>query len=161
MLVQGPTVMPEYWRNPEATGETFHADGWLRTGDAGTIDGDGVLRIVDRLKHVIIVGSCNVYPADVEAVLADCPQIAEAAVIGRPDDEHGEVPVAFVALTEPGVLSAEDVMGLFDGQLARVQAPAGRALRRRAAAQRDRQGRRPTSCAAACRPRAATAPTSR
>ena len=60
VLVQGPTVMPEYWRNPEATGEAFHEDGWLRTGDAGCLDDEGMLSIVDRIKEVIIVGSCNV-----------------------------------------------------------------------------------------------------
>jgi fatty-acyl-CoA synthase len=123
VLVQGPTVMPEYWRNPEATAETFHEDGWLRTGDVGTLDDEGVLRIVGRIKEVIIVGSCNVFPADVEAVLDDCPEIAEAAVIGRPDDEQGEVPVAFVVLDKPGAMSADDVKGLFDERLAAYKHP--------------------------------------
>ncbi len=121
--MQGPTVMPEYWRNPEATREMFHADGWLRTGDAGCLDAEGMLTIVDRLKEIIIVGSCNVYPADVQAVLDDCPQIAEAAVIGRPDDELGEVPVAFVVLREPETMSAGDVKALFHGQLADYKHP--------------------------------------
>jgi fatty-acyl-CoA synthase len=123
VLVQGPTVMPEYWRNPEATSEVFHDDGWLRTGDAGCFDAEGMLSIVDRLKEVIIVGSCNVYPADVEAVLADCPEIAESAVIGRPDDELGEVPVAFVVLRQPGAMSAGDVKALFEGRLAAYKHP--------------------------------------
>ena len=140
VLVQGPTVMPEYWRNPEATRETFHADGWLRTGDAGCFDDEGMLSIVDRIKEVIIVGSCNVYPADVESVLDDCPQIAEAAVVGRPDDELGEVPVAFVVLREPDAMSADDVKAPVRRPARRVQAPAGRGLHRRAAAQPDRQG---------------------
>lgn len=83
VLVQGPTVMPEYWRNPDATREAFHDEGWLRTGDAGFLDEEGVLSIVGRLDDVIIVGSCNVFPADVEAVLAGCPQIAQSAVVGR------------------------------------------------------------------------------
>ena len=123
VLVQGPTVMPEYWRNPEATREVFHDDGWLRTGDAGRFDAEGMLSIVDRLKEVIIVGSCNVYPADVESVLADCPEIAESAVVGRPDDELGEVPVAFVVLREPGAMSADDVKALFEGRLAAYKHP--------------------------------------
>ncbi len=123
VLVQGPTVMPEYWRSPEATRETFHADGWLRTGDAGVFDDEGMLSIVDRIKEVIIVGSCNVYPADVEAVLADCPQIAESAVVGRPDDELGEVPVAFVVLQEEDTMSAGDVKALFEGRLAEYKHP--------------------------------------
>ena len=123
VLIQGPTVMPGYWRNDEATAEAFHDGGWLRTGDAGRVDREGVLTIVDRLKEVIIVGSCNVYPADVEAVLADCPQIAESAVVGRSDDELGEVPVAIVVLREPGALSAGDVKGLFEGRLAAYKHP--------------------------------------
>jgi fatty-acyl-CoA synthase len=123
VLIQGPTVMPEYWQNPEATTEAFHDDGWLRTGDAGCIDDEGMLSIVDRIKDVIIVGSCNVYPADIESVLADCPQIAEAAVIGRPDDELGEVAVAFVVLKEDGALSADEVKALFEDRLAAYKHP--------------------------------------
>ena len=123
VLVSGPTVMPGYWRNPAATSEAFFDGGWLRTGDAGRLDAEGVLTIVDRLTEVIIVGSCNVYPADVESVLADCPQIAESAVVGRPDDELGEVPVAFVVLREPGAMSADDVKALFEGRLAAYKHP--------------------------------------
>lgn len=123
VLVQGPTVMPEYWRNPEATREAFHAGGWLRTGDAGVLDDEGMLTIVDRIKEVIIVGSCNVYPADIEAVLASCGDIAESAVVGRPDDELGEVPVAFVVLREEGSMSAPQIRALFDGELADYKHP--------------------------------------
>ena len=123
VLVHGPTVMPEYWRNAEATAEAFHDGGWLRTGDVGQLDGDGMLSIVGRIKEVIIVGSCNVYPADVESVLASCPEVAEAAVIGRPDDELGEVPVAFVVLQQAETMSADDVKGLFAGQLAEYKHP--------------------------------------
>jgi fatty-acyl-CoA synthase len=123
VLVQGPTVMPEYWRNPEATREVFHPDGWLRTGDAGRLDAEGMLTIVDRLKEVIIVGSCNVFPADVESVLADCPEIAESAVVGRPDAELGEVPVAFVVLRRPGAMGDGDVKALFEGRLAAYKHP--------------------------------------
>ncbi len=123
VLVRGPTVMPEYWRNAQATSGAFHEDGWLRTGDAGFLDDEGVLSIVDRIKDVIIVGSCNVWPADIVAVLERCPQITEAAAVGRPDDELGEVPVAFVVLEEPGALSADDVKGLFEDRLATYKHP--------------------------------------
>jgi fatty-acyl-CoA synthase len=123
VLVQGPTVMPEYWQNPEATSQAFHDDGWLRTGDVGRLDGEGMLSIVGRVKEVIIVGSCNVYPADVESVLASCPQIAESAVIGRPDDDLGEVPVAFVVLRKTETMSADDVRELFAGRLADYKHP--------------------------------------
>ena len=115
--------MREYWRNPEATSRAFHEDGWFRSGDAGLLDEEGMLSIVDRLKNVIIVGSCNVWPADVESVLADCSQISEAAVIGRRDDELGEVPVAFVVLQEDGAIAAEDVLALFEGRLAAYKHP--------------------------------------
>ncbi len=123
VLVQGPGVMAGYWRNAEATEQAFHDGGWFRTGDAGVLGDEGMLSIAGRLKEVIIVGSCNVYPADVEAVLADCPQIAEAAVVGRRDERLGEVPVAFVVLNEPGAMSAGEVKGLFDGELAAYKHP--------------------------------------
>ncbi len=117
--LRGPTVMEGYWRNPDATAAVMRG-GWIRTGDVGRIDEDGRLRIVGRLKDVIIVGSSNVHPADVEAVLSECDTIREAAVVGRPDDELGEVPVAFVVTEE---LSAADVLALFDGRLADYKHP--------------------------------------
>ena len=89
------SVMQGYWENPQATREAFH-DGWIRTGDVGLLDEDGYLRIVDRLKDIVIVGSSNVYPSDLEAVLDECSAISEAVVVGRPDEELGEVPVACV-----------------------------------------------------------------
>lgn len=122
VLVCGPTVMREYWRNPDATRRAFHDD-WFRTGDIGCLDDEGVLRIVGRIKEIIIVDGFNVSPADVEAVLAACPEIAEAAVIGRPDDEHGEVPVAFVVLRRSGSMNGDDVKRLFEGQLAPYRHP--------------------------------------
>ena len=140
VLVRGPTVMPEYWRNPEATSEAFHAGGWLRTGDVGQLDDEGVLSIVGRSKEVIIVGSCNVYPQDVEAVLEDCAQIAEAAVVGRPDDALGEVPVAFVVLERAEIDGRRRRQGPVRRPPGRLQAPARRRLPRGAAAQPDRQG---------------------
>lgn len=121
VLVRGPTVMPAYWRNPEATRAAFHDGGWLRTGDLGRLDDEGMLTIVGRLKDVIIVGSANVHPADVEAVLERCEDIEEAAVVGRPDDELGEVPVAFVVSKRP--MTADEVVALCDGQLAAYKHP--------------------------------------
>ena len=87
--------MTGYWRNPEATADAF-SDGWLRTGDIGHQDADGFYYVDDRKKDVVISGGENIYPAELEAILADCPDIAEAAVIGRPDPTWGEVPVACV-----------------------------------------------------------------
>jgi len=114
--------MREYWQNPQATTEAMH-DGWLHTGDLGFLDTDGYLHIVDRIKEVIIVGVSNVAPADLEAILADSPDIAAAAVVGRPDDKLGEVPIACVVRTAGSQLSAEQVLALFDGRVAPYKRP--------------------------------------
>jgi fatty-acyl-CoA synthase len=120
--IRGPSMMRGYWENSAATGEAFQ-EGWFKTGDLGSFDEDGYLHVVDRLKDIIIVGGSNVYPADVEAVLQGSGDIREAAVVARPDDQLGEVPVAFVVV-EPGrSLTREQVMGLFDGRLAGYKQP--------------------------------------
>jgi long-chain acyl-CoA synthetase len=82
-------VTAGYWRNPEATRAAL-VDGWLHTGDAGCMDGDGYLRVVDRLKDMIITGGENVYSAEVEAALREHPAVAQAAVVGVPDARWGE-----------------------------------------------------------------------
>ena len=105
--VRGPQVMKGYLNNPEATAITVDADGWLRTGDIGVVDGDGYLTIVDRLKELIKVKGYQVAPAELEALLLEHPLIADAAVVPVPDLESGEAPKAFVVLR--GELSAEDV----------------------------------------------------
>ncbi len=96
LQVRGPNVMAGYLDDPAATAEAVDPDGWLHTGDVGTVDGDGNLRILDRLKDMVVVGGLNVYPAEVERVLADHPSVDQAAVVGVPDDRMGEVPLAFV-----------------------------------------------------------------
>jgi acyl-CoA synthetase (AMP-forming)/AMP-acid ligase II len=93
--VRGPNVMVGYLDDPAATAEVMD-DGWLRTGDIGWIGDDGYVRIVGRAKDMVVVGGFNVYPAEVEHVLADHPGVSEAAVVGVPDDRLGEVVVAFV-----------------------------------------------------------------
>ena len=95
ILVRGPQVMAGYWRNPEATAKTLR-DGWLWTGDVGSLDREGFLRLTDRSKDVIISGGSNVYPREVEEVLLAHPDVAEAAVIGRPHPDWGEEVIAFV-----------------------------------------------------------------
>jgi fatty-acyl-CoA synthase len=122
IVVRSPSAMREYWQNPQATTEAMH-DGWLRTGDLGFLDTDGYLHIVDRIKEIIIVGVSNVIPADLEAVLADSPDIAAAAVVARPDDKLGEVPVAFVVRSAGSRVSAEQVLALFDGRIAPYKQP--------------------------------------
>jgi acyl-CoA synthetase (AMP-forming)/AMP-acid ligase II len=92
--------MLEYWGMPQTTAATL-VDGWVYTGDAGRLDEDGYLYISDRLKDMIIVGGENIYPAEIENVLAQHPAVADVAVIGVPDDKFGEAVRAFVA-TRPG-----------------------------------------------------------
>jgi long-chain acyl-CoA synthetase len=95
VLVRGPTVMREYWRNAEATARTL-ANGWLHTGDLGVLDPDGFLTLKDRSKDLVISGGANIYPREVEEALLTHPDVAEAAVIGRPHPEWGEEVVACV-----------------------------------------------------------------
>jgi 4-coumarate--CoA ligase len=99
--VRGPQVMLGYLNNPTATAETLDADGWLHTGDIGHIDADGHLFVVDRLKELIKYKGFQVPPAELEALLLTHPAVADAAVIGLPDEEAGEVPVAYV-VAKPG-----------------------------------------------------------
>ncbi|HTZ27656.1 MAG TPA: AMP-binding protein [Streptosporangiaceae bacterium] len=104
--VRGAAPLPGYWNDATATGRVMTADGFYRTGDVGVIDGDGYLTIVDRLNDVVITGGENVYPAEVEAVLASHPQIADVAVIAVPDDRWGET-VHAVVVAGPGLDTAE------------------------------------------------------
>src|SRR5436190_7850814 len=96
LLVRGPNVFPGYWRNEAATAEAVR-DGWLHTGDVAERDHDGYYRIRGRIKDMVISGGENVYPAEIEDVLAAHPAIVEAAVIGVPDPTWGETGVAVVA----------------------------------------------------------------
>lgn len=101
LWLSGPGITPGYWNNPEATRAAFSADGWLRSGDLATVDADGCYAIVGRLKDMYISGAENVYPAEVENVLAAHPAVLEAAVLGMPDARWGEVGWAFV-MPRPG-----------------------------------------------------------
>ena len=99
--IHGPVVMSGYFNRAQATAEVLDADGWLKTGDLGTRDADGDIRIVDRKKDLIIRGGYNVYPREVEEVLYEHPDVVEVAVIGVPDEHFGEEVAAVVAL-RPG-----------------------------------------------------------
>ncbi|WP_101790905.1 AMP-binding protein [Nonomuraea indica] len=101
VLVKGDVVMDGYWRDEQATGEALR-DGWLRTGDIGTLDATGRLTLLDRSKDVIISGGSNIYPREVEEVLQTHPGVADVSVVGEPDPEWGERVVAYV-VPEPGV----------------------------------------------------------
>ena len=110
VLVRGETVMKGYWNNPEATAAAL-ADGWLHTGDVGMLDADGFLSLTDRSRDVIISGGTNIYPREVEEVLARHPAVLEVAVVGAPSAEWGEDVAAFVVLragmtADPAALEA-------------------------------------------------------
>jgi acyl-CoA synthetase (AMP-forming)/AMP-acid ligase II len=107
--IRGPQVMKGYLNNESATRSTIDAEGWLHTGDIGHIDADGHLFIVDRLKELIKYKGFQVAPAELEALLLTHPQIADAAVIGLPDDEAGEIPGAYVVLKQGHDLVAADI----------------------------------------------------
>jgi long-chain acyl-CoA synthetase len=140
--IKGPVVMSGYWNRPEATAEVL-TDGWLKTGDLGTKDQDGDIRIVDRKKDLIIRGGYNVYPREVEEVLYEHPDIVEVAVIGVPDEHFGEEVAAVLAL-RPGAeldavqfrgwakerLSAYKVPRLFQVMDALPKGPTGKILKR-------------------------------
>lgn len=102
--MRGPGVTPGYWKRPEETAKAFSDDGWLKSGDLGKRDADGCYYVVGRIKEMFISGGENVYPAEVENVLARHPAVLEAAVIGVADDKWGEVGHAFVQL-RPGAVS--------------------------------------------------------
>jgi malonyl-CoA/methylmalonyl-CoA synthetase len=101
VLVRGPNVFRGYWRNPAATAEAFTADGWFRTGDLGTLDDRGYLRLEGRSRELIITGGYNVYPREVEELLLTHPGVAEVAVVGTPSEEWGETVTAFVVAAGP------------------------------------------------------------
>ena len=121
--LRSPTVLSEYWRDPAAT-EAALLRGWLRTGDLGSIDGQGNLRLAGRLKEMFIRGGYNVYPAEVESALADHPLVAEVAVVPRPDDVMGEVGVAVVVPARPGrPPTLEELRNFLEPRLARYKLP--------------------------------------
>jgi fatty-acyl-CoA synthase len=120
LLVAGPNVFPGYWRNPEATAAAFTPDGLLRTGDVAERDAEGFYRIKGRLKEMYISGGENVYPAEVEAVLHEHPDVSDAAVVGVPDERWGEVGAAYVVA---GRVSADELLAWCEARLARFKVP--------------------------------------
>jgi acyl-CoA synthetase (AMP-forming)/AMP-acid ligase II len=128
--VRGAAPLPGYWNDPEATARSLTADGFYRTGDVGTIGADGYLTIVDRLSDLVIAGGENVYPAEVEAVLARHPGVADVAVIGIPDERWGETVHAIVVPAPEGTAGGTgfdpaELVGWARGQLAGFKCPTG------------------------------------
>ena len=116
LWVKGPQVMQGYLNNAKATAETITDDGWLRTGDIGKVDADGYLFITDRLKELIKFKGFQVAPAELEATLVAMEGIIDAAVIGKPDEEAGELPIAFVVTADPAP-SEDAIKAHLDAQL--------------------------------------------
>ena len=121
ILLSGPHVMAGYWNNPEASIAALRG-GWLHTGDLGRVDEEGYLYVVDRKKDMLISGGLNVYPAEIERVLAGMPGIIEVAVIGVPHEKWGEAP-AVVVFTGGAEVKAEDVLARCKAQLADFKLP--------------------------------------
>ena len=123
ICLAGPRITRGYWRDAERTREAFHGDGWFRTGDVGHLDGDGFLYLTDRRKDMIISGGENIASSEVERVLHEHPAIAEAAVIGRPDERWGERPVAVVVPRTGAGIVEDDVIRHCRGALAGFKVP--------------------------------------
>jgi acyl-CoA synthetase (AMP-forming)/AMP-acid ligase II len=115
--------MRGYFDDPAATAETIDAEGWLHTGDVGVMDARGYLRITDRLKDMFITGGFNCYPAEIESILLGCPDVAQVAVIGIPDERLGEVAMAFV-VAKPGTApTPESIIGWARENMANYKVP--------------------------------------
>ena len=118
--VRGDNVASHYWNRPDLTAEALH-DGWFRTGDVARRDAGGLYWFTDRIKHVIISGGENIYPAEIERLFRQHPNVAEVAVVGRADAKWGEVPVAVV--TARGDTTAQALLVALDGKIARFKRP--------------------------------------
>jgi long-chain acyl-CoA synthetase len=122
ICARGPQVMAGYWNRPDETAKVMTADGYFRTGDIGVMGPDGFIKIVDRKKDMILVSGFNVYPNEVEEVIANHPGVLECAVIGVPDEKSGEAVKAFVVKRDPNV-TAEDIIRFCHGQLTNYKVP--------------------------------------
>eukprot|EP00253_Pinus_taeda_P006910 PITA_06910 len=117
LWLRGPTIMKGYLGNDEATASTLDSEGWLKTGDLCYIDEEGFLFVVDRIKELIKYKAFQVAPAELEELLLSNPDISDAAVIPYPDDEAGQIPMAFVVRKSDSNLSKEDVINFVAKQV--------------------------------------------
>jgi acyl-CoA synthetase (AMP-forming)/AMP-acid ligase II len=120
--IRGAHVMKGYWNRPDATAETI-VDGWLKSGDLATVDKEGFVYIQDRKKDMIISGGENIYPAEIESVLAGHPKLLECAVIGQPSAKWGESPAAVVVLRPGETATADEILDFCRNKLARYKLP--------------------------------------
>jgi long-chain acyl-CoA synthetase len=122
ICIKGPQVMKGYWQRPDETAKSIDPGGYFHTGDVGVMDEDGFIRIVDRKKDMILVSGFNVYPNEIEQVVAMHPGVLEVAAIGVPDEHSGEVPKLFIVKKDPS-LTAEAVMEFCKEQLTGYKRP--------------------------------------
>ncbi|MFN0022582.1 MAG: AMP-binding enzyme, partial [Parvularculaceae bacterium] len=122
IVTRSPFVMNGYWLKDDATRAAIR-DGWYWSGDAGRIDADGFLYVVDRIKDMIISGGENIYPAEIENALAAHPAILEAAIVGAPDEKWGEVTRAFIVKRPGKALAAEEVIDFLRPKIASFKLP--------------------------------------
>ncbi|WP_098012282.1 long-chain-fatty-acid--CoA ligase [Streptomyces sp. sk226] len=122
IVYRGPTVTRGYWNRPDETAEAFHG-GWFHSGDLVRQDDDGFVWVVDRKKDMIISGGENIYCAEVENTIAEHPAVREVAVVGRPDERWGQVPVAYAAVAPGATLSLDQLTAFLGGRLASYKTP--------------------------------------
>ncbi len=120
--MRGPNIMRGYWNAPDATDEALRG-GWYHSGDIGHLDQEGYLHVVARKHDLIISGGENIYPAEIENILLECPTILDACVVGRADERWGETAVAAVVLKPDARMSEADVLDLLAGRIARYKHP--------------------------------------
>ncbi|MBP8181833.1 MAG: AMP-binding protein, partial [Acidimicrobiia bacterium] len=123
LWLRGYNVMAGYLDNPEATEEAITQDGWLKTGDIAVMDDDGNVSITDRSKDMFIVGGFNAYPAEIENLLLRAPNVAQAAVIGVPDERLGEVPMAFVIPVAGKTATSDEIIDWARDNMANFKVP--------------------------------------
>jgi long-chain acyl-CoA synthetase len=122
ICARGPQVMPGYWNRPDETANVMTADGFFRTGDIGVMSPDGYTKIVDRKKDMILVSGFNVYPNEVEEVIASHPGVLECAVVGVKDRKSGEAVKAFVVRKDPN-LTSDDIIKFVRTELTSYKVP--------------------------------------
>lgn len=123
ILIRSPMVAKGYWRQPAETAAAIDSDGWLHTGDAAVADADGYVTLVDRFKDMIVSGGENIYPREIENVLLAHPQVADAAVIGVPDERWGETPAAFVIAVSDAAPTEDELRAFTRERLAHYKCP--------------------------------------
>ena len=120
---RGYNTMKGYYKMPEATAQAIDADGWLHTGDLGSFDESGYLRVVGRIKDIIVRGGENISPSQIEALLLECPEIRDVQCVGVPDRIHGEEIAAFVILKDGAAMTPQQVKDHVGTHLARYKIP--------------------------------------